>query len=75
MHLESLVDQQVHIPANASGAAFAVDFAKGESIHTENSYKFTAAAVEDLLTSAGFKRTNSWEDPQHLFAVTLATAV
>jgi dimethylhistidine N-methyltransferase len=75
MHLESLTDQSVHIPANSSGPAFTVDFAQGESIHTENSYKFTAAAVGDLLTSAGFKRTNSWQDPQHLFAVTLAAAV
>ena len=75
MHLESLIDQQVHIPANSSGPSFTVDFVQGESIHTENSYKFTAAAVEALLVSAGFKRTNSWQDPQHLFAVTLAAAV
>jgi L-histidine Nalpha-methyltransferase len=75
MHLESLGAQRVHIPANSSGPAFAVDFARGESIHTENSYKFTSAAVEELLASANFKKTKSWEDPQHLFAVTLATAV
>jgi uncharacterized SAM-dependent methyltransferase len=75
MHLESLADQRVHIPANSSGPAFTVDFAQGESIHTENSYKFTPAAVEALLASANFKATRSWQDPRHLFAVTLAMAL
>ena len=32
-------------------------------------------AVEALLASASFKVTRSWQDAQHLFAVTLATAV
>jgi L-histidine N-alpha-methyltransferase len=75
MHLESLVAQRVHIPKNSSGQALTVDFARGETIHTENSYKFTADAVEALLASANFKVTRSWQDPQHLFAVTLATAL
>ena len=75
MHLESLIAQRVHIPASSSGPAFTVDFARGESIHTENSYKFTSAAVDALLALANFRKMKSWEDPQHLFAVTLATAV
>jgi L-histidine Nalpha-methyltransferase len=75
MHLESLIAQRVHIPANAAGPALILDFAPGESIHTENSYKFTPATVAALLTSASFTATNSWQDPHHLFAVTLATAV
>ena len=75
MHLESLAAQRVHIPANSNGPALAVSFAKGETIHTENSYKFTPAAVEALLASASFKATRSWQDSQHLFAVTLATAL
>jgi dimethylhistidine N-methyltransferase len=75
MHLESLVAQTVQIPASDAGAALTIDFAAGETIHTENSYKFTTAAVEALLASASFKLTRSWQDPQHLFAVTLATAV
>nr|WP_158941852.1 L-histidine N(alpha)-methyltransferase [Granulicella sp. S190] len=75
MHLESLLAQRVHIPANASGGALTIHFEAGESIHTENSYKFTSTAVEALLASAGFKKTRSWQDSQHLFAVTLATAV
>jgi uncharacterized SAM-dependent methyltransferase len=75
MHLESLVAQKVSIPAFGNVAAFTVDFAVGETIHTENSYKFTATAVNALLASAGFKATRSWQDSQHIFAVTLATAV
>jgi len=75
MHLESITAQRVHIPANSAGPALAIDFAQGESIHTENSYKFTTTAVETLLASANFKSTKSWQDPQHLFAVTLATAI
>ena len=75
MHLQSLSAQRVRIPANSSGPAFAIDFAPGETIHTENSYKFTPAALDSLLASAGFKATHSWQDPQDLFAVTLARAV
>ncbi len=75
MHLESLTAQRVHIPANSAGHALTIDFTQGESIHTENSYKFTTNAVEALLSSAHFKSTKSWQDSQHLFAVTLATAV
>jgi L-histidine N-alpha-methyltransferase len=75
MHLESLAAQRVRIPANSSGPALTVNLAAGETIHTENSYKFAAAAVEALLASASFKVTRSWQDQQHLFAVTLATAL
>jgi L-histidine N-alpha-methyltransferase len=75
MHLESLIAQRVHIPANAAGPALTLEFAPGETIHTENSYKFTPTTVAALLTSASFTATNSWQDPHHLFAVTLATAV
>ena len=75
MHLESLVEQRVTIPAYEDDPALTISFAAGETIHTENSYKFTAVAVEALLASAGFQVTRSWQDPQHLFAVTLATAL
>jgi dimethylhistidine N-methyltransferase len=75
MHLESLVAQRVHLPANSFGPALRINFTPGETIHTENSYKFTLAAVQSLLASASFKATRSWQDPQHLFAVTLAMAL
>jgi L-histidine Nalpha-methyltransferase len=75
MHLESVTAQRVHIPANSSGPALIINFTVGETIHTENSYKFTPTAVESLLRAANFEATKSWQDPQHLFAVTLATAL
>jgi L-histidine Nalpha-methyltransferase len=74
MHLESLTAQRVHIPSNTAGAALTLHFAAGETIHTENSYKFTPTAVKKLLASANFNDTRTWRDPQSLFAVTLATA-
>ena len=74
MHLESLRAQRVHIPENSTGPALTLDFAPGETIHTENSYKFTQASVEALLKAARFSVTRAWQDPEHLFAVTLATA-
>lgn len=75
MHLESRLQQRVRIPASTSGPALTLDFAPGETIHTENSYKFTPSSIQSLLASAKFAIADSWHDPQHLFAVTLATAV
>lgn len=75
MHLTSLCVQRVRIPGNSSGAALTIDFAAGESIHTENSYKFSAAKVNALLAAAGFRMARSWRDVHDLFAVTLATAI
>ncbi len=75
MHLVALAPQRVRIPANAAGGALNLDFAAGEIIHTENSYKFTMARVESLLSSAGFRLTHTWQDPHHYFAVNLAIAV
>ncbi len=74
MHLESRIAQQVHLPANGA-PALTIDFAAGETIHTENSYKFTSPAVNALLSSSGFSATRSWQDAQGLFAVTLAAAI
>ena len=74
MHLESRTAQRVRIPKNSRGPALTLDFAPGETIHTENSYKFTSSSVEALLKSASFEPTKSWQDPHDLFAVTLATA-
>lgn len=75
MHLVARHPQAVHISANSAGPALTLHFSAGETIHTENSYKFTCASVEQLLKATGFERTHVWHDEQHLFAVTLATAV
>jgi L-histidine N-alpha-methyltransferase len=74
MHLESLMPQTVHIPADAGQPALTVSFRKGETIHTENSYKFSPESLANLLIPGGFTPTRTFHDPQHLFAVTLAAA-
>jgi uncharacterized SAM-dependent methyltransferase len=51
-----------------------VRFGLGETIHTENSYKFTDQRVTALLTRAGFKLRRQWSDPEKWFTVYLAAA-
>ena len=70
MHLESMVDQVVTVPGVGR-----IEFKAGETIHTENSYKFDAARLDGLLVPAGFAAERSFMDAEELFAVTLAVAV
>ena len=44
-------------------------FQAGESIHTENSYKWTISDFSDLLKQSGFSSTRYWTDPAVQFAV------
>ncbi len=44
-------------------------FERGESIHTENSYKYTVDEFRELATRAGFRAVKLWTDPRSLFAV------
>jgi L-histidine N-alpha-methyltransferase len=75
MHLQSLVPQTVRIPANAAGPAMTLHFAASETIHTENSYKFTPASISALLADSSFAPTRTFTDSGNLFAVTLAEAL
>jgi dimethylhistidine N-methyltransferase len=68
MHLESTRDQQVHIAA----AQLRIRFEAFETIHTENSYKFTHHTLRALLNDAGFAITHTWTDPLQWYALTLA---
>ena len=68
MHLESTHDQCVNIPA----AQLRVQFAALETIHTENSYKFTESTLGVLLEDAGFTIERTWTDPRQWYALTLA---
>ncbi|KQW71408.1 methyltransferase [Phenylobacterium sp. Root77] len=68
MHLVSLRDQFV----SAAGRTFR--FAAGESIHTENSYKFTVEGFQRLAAEAGWKLERRWESPAPSFAVVLLRA-
>ncbi len=70
MHLESLRPQTVHLPLD--GRVHSIPFLAGETIHTENSYKFTDQALHNLLTRAGFTPTRTFHDLTQSFALTLA---
>jgi L-histidine Nalpha-methyltransferase len=67
MHLESRADQSVRIAA----LDLDVDFQAGETIHTENSYKFRPGGAEAMLSAAGFTPAATWTDPKRWFAVCL----
>jgi len=65
MHLVSLRPQTVHV----AGEAFA--FEAGETIHTENSYKYGIEEFQTLAARAGFRPEAVWTDARGLFAVHL----
>ena len=71
MHLKSRDAQRVHLGA----LGLKVEFAAGESIHTENSYKFQPGRAEALLAEAGFRAEATWTDARGWFAVCLGRAV
>lgn len=75
MHLMARSAQTVTVPENSAGPAMRIDFADGETIHTENSYKFDASSVEALVGNSGFVVERVWHDTDRMFAVTLAKAV
>jgi L-histidine Nalpha-methyltransferase len=70
MHLESLQAQKVAV----RDLDLEVPFLLGETIHTENSYKFTDESVLALLTRAGFRLREQWSDANKWFTVYLAAA-
>lgn len=69
MHLVSATEQRVQI----GEAAF--DFRAGESIHTENSYKFDPAEFADRTAACGLRLDATWSDARNYFAVLYLTAV
>ena len=71
MHLRSTARQSVEI----ARLDLQLHFAEGETIHTENSYKFTDAAVLGLFRQAGFRLQREWKDSAGWFGVYLAEAV
>jgi len=44
-------------------------FERGESIHTENSYKYTVREFAALAERAGFRAVKLWQDSRALFSV------
>lgn len=69
MHLISCCNQSVTI----AGQRF--HFVTDESIHTENSYKYSVDEFISLAAKSGFTSQNVWLDEQSLFSVHLFKAI
>lgn len=63
MHLVSAREQVVTV----SGEAF--PFGEGESIHTENSYKYTVEEFAEVAMSAGWEPLRLWQDGDAYFSL------
>ena len=68
MHLVSLNAQTVRLGGET------IDFAEGETIWTECSYKYSLSEFSNLAGSAGFCVRRVWTDPDKLFSVQYLTA-
>ena len=63
MHLVSLERQTVSVGRHR------FDFDVGESIHTENSYKYSIEEFRALAAKAGYRGEKAWTDRRGLFAL------
>ncbi|MBC8240495.1 MAG: L-histidine N(alpha)-methyltransferase [Alphaproteobacteria bacterium] len=63
MHLVSLHAQTVTLGGQS------IAFAEGETIHTENSYKYSIPEFQDLARRAGCEPVRAWTDAEGLFSL------
>jgi uncharacterized SAM-dependent methyltransferase len=68
MHLESMRDHRVCV----DGRVYPI--AAGETIHTENSYKYSIGDFHALAAKADFVPVRIWTDKAGLFSVHYLTA-
>jgi L-histidine Nalpha-methyltransferase len=68
MHLESTQEQDISI----EHADLDLHFMPRETIHTENSYRFTDQSIRTLLSDAGFETRGAWKDSRDWYTLTLA---
>lgn len=69
MYLRARETQRVRI----AGLDLTIDFAAGETIHTETSRKFTRASITAMLAASGFRLVHWYAAPDDAFALALAT--
>jgi dimethylhistidine N-methyltransferase len=64
---------EMHLVAREAHAVnignYRFSFHRGESIHTENSYKYSVQEFETLAANAGFKPAKLWTDARRWFGV------
>lgn len=70
MHLEALAPVRVQVPR----AGLTLDFAAGERIWTESSYKYEPEAFAAQLHAAGFRTASRWIDEDGRFLLFLGRA-
>ena len=63
MHLASRKRQKVRV----AGRSF--EFRAGETIHTENSYKYTLESFGAMARGSGWTPVAAWTDPNGYFSV------
>jgi L-histidine Nalpha-methyltransferase len=70
IYIESLADQHVRIEK----LDLDIEFAAGELIHTENSYKYDKTGIAQLAVATGFELSHTWLDSQERFSSNLLLA-
>jgi len=65
MHLIAERDQTVRVGERK------IAFYQGESIHTENSYKYPPDALVELARAGGWEQDRCWTDPAKWFGIFL----
>ena len=63
MHLASLKRQKVRV------AGETIDFRVGETIHTENSYKYSVESLAALARGVGWLPAGAWTDSRKYFSI------
>jgi dimethylhistidine N-methyltransferase len=63
MHLASLKRQRVKVVGDT------FEFRVGETIHTENSYKYSVESLAALARGAGWQPAGVWTDPRNYFLI------
>ncbi len=63
MHLASLKRQKAKV------ARETIEFRAGETIHTENSYKYSVEKLAALARGAGWRPLKAWSDTRHYFSI------
>lgn len=69
MHLISLTKQTVKIGVHQ------FSFQQGETIHTENSYKYSMDSISRLGRDCGFTHERAWADQDKLFSIHYLEAI
>jgi L-histidine N-alpha-methyltransferase len=70
IYIQSLINQSVRIEK----LDLEVEFAEGELIHTENSYKYDMTGIRELAAQTGFELSRTWLDSQERFSSNLLLA-